>query len=49
HYRQAALLTLLCSASGLTMLGISAPVWGLLLGVVTLGFTSGWKRQVVGR
>ena len=49
HYRQAALLTMLCSASGLTMLGISAPVWGLLLGVVTLGFTSGWKRQVVSR
>lgn len=46
HYRQAALLTMLCSASGLTVLGISAPVWGLLLGVITLGVSSGWKRQL---
>lgn len=35
-FRQGALLTFLCSASGLSLMGISAPVWGLLAGMVTV-------------
>lgn len=34
--RQSALLTMLCSASGITLIGISAPVWGLVIGVLAL-------------
>ncbi|MDC8829987.1 benzoate/H(+) symporter BenE family transporter [Alteromonas gilva] len=41
--RQSALLTLLCSASGLTLLGISAPVWGLLIGIITLWLHPHWQ------
>lgn len=36
HYRQAGLLTLLCSASGFTLLGLGAPVWGLVLGLIVV-------------
>ncbi|TPV57839.1 benzoate/H(+) symporter BenE family transporter [Aestuariibacter sp. GS-14] len=49
HYRQSALMTMLCSASGLTVLGMSAPVWGLLLGVVTLVVANSWKQPMVGK
>ncbi|OFI34249.1 benzoate/H(+) symporter BenE family transporter [Alteromonas lipolytica] len=43
-FRQGALLTLLCSASGLSLAGISAPVWGLLAGLVTLWLHPHWKQ-----
>lgn len=33
--RTAAIITLLCSASGMTVAGLSAPVWGLLFGLLT--------------
>jgi benzoate membrane transport protein len=36
RHRQAAILTLLCSASGIIIAGISAPVWGLSLGLLML-------------
>lgn len=42
-FRQGAILTLLCSASGLNLIGISAPVWGLLAGLVTLWLHPHWK------
>ena len=45
-YRQGAILTLLCSASGLSLAGISAPVWGLLAGVITLWLHPQWKQPV---
>ena len=45
-YRQGAMLTLLCSASGLSLVGISAPVWGLLVGMVTLWLHPQWKQPV---
>lgn len=32
--RTAAIITLLCSASGITVAGLSAPVWGLLFGLL---------------
>ena len=32
--RTAAIITLLCSASGMTVAGLSAPVWGLLFGLL---------------
>ncbi|GGW80540.1 benzoate/H(+) symporter BenE family transporter [Alteromonas halophila] len=32
--RTAAVITLLCSASGVTVAGLSGPVWGLILGVI---------------
>ena len=37
--RHAALMTFLCSASGLTLASITAPVWGLALGVIVLFFS----------
>lgn len=45
-FRQGAILTLLCSASGLSLVGISAPVWGLLVGMVTLWLHPQWKQPV---
>ena len=45
-FRQGAMLTLLCSASGLSLVGISAPVWGLLVGMVTLWLHPQWKQPV---
>ena len=45
-FRQGAILTLLCSASGLSLAGISAPVWGLLAGVITLWLHPQWKQPV---
>lgn len=47
HFRQSALLTLLCSASGITLAGISAPVWGLLLGIITLMLHPNWRSRSV--
>lgn len=35
-YRHASTLTLLCSASGITFAQLTAPVWGLVLGLVVL-------------
>lgn len=39
HYRGAALITLVCSASGMTLWNLSAPVWGLLLGLIWSAFS----------
>ncbi len=36
HQREAALITLLVSASGITLFGISAAFWGLIAGIITL-------------
>ena len=36
HEREAAGLTFLITASGINILGISAPFWGLLAGIVML-------------
>lgn len=35
QHREAALITFLCSASGITLLGIGAAFWGLIAGVLT--------------
>ncbi|NVK54512.1 MAG: benzoate/H(+) symporter BenE family transporter [Alteromonadaceae bacterium] len=45
--RQSALLTLLCSASGLTLIGISAPVWGLLVGMITMWIHTRCKQPQI--
>ena len=37
YYREAALLTFLVTASGISVLGINAVIWGLLIGVLVLG------------
>nr|MBF0681671.1 benzoate/H(+) symporter BenE family transporter [Pseudomonas sp.] len=36
HEREAALITFMVTASGLTLFGIGAALWGLIAGVVTL-------------
>lgn len=38
--RQPALVTLLCSASGITLAQLTAPVWGLLLGLICYAVAS---------
>ena len=37
HEREAALITFMVTASGLTLFGIGSALWGLIAGVVTLG------------
>ncbi|WP_049760576.1 benzoate/H(+) symporter BenE family transporter [Deinococcus deserti] len=44
RWREAALLTLVVTASGITVLGVSAPVWGLLLGW-SLAWMRGWRER----
>ncbi|SMB97179.1 benzoate membrane transport protein [Deinococcus hopiensis KR-140] len=44
RWREAALLTLVVTASGLTWLGVSAPVWGLILGW-SLATARGWRER----
>ncbi|NMH59297.1 benzoate/H(+) symporter BenE family transporter [Alteromonas ponticola] len=39
HHRHAGTLTFLCSGSGLTMIGLGSPVWGLMLGGLIVAFT----------
>jgi benzoate membrane transport protein len=36
HEREAAGLTFLITASGISLLGVSAPFWGLLAGIIML-------------
>ena len=36
HYRKAALMTLVCTASGMSLFKLGAPVWGLGLGLLML-------------
>jgi len=43
--REAAMITFVVSASGVTVIGISAPFWGLLAGLAFLG----WHRARAGR
>ncbi|WP_414829787.1 benzoate/H(+) symporter BenE family transporter [Alteromonas sp. H39] len=47
EYRQAATLTLVCSASGITLAQLTAPVWGLALGllVMMMGASPFRRRQ----
>lgn len=42
-YRESALLTFVCTLSGITFLGVGAAVWGLLLGLAHLGISQ--KRK----
>ncbi len=44
RWREAALLTLVLTASGFTWLGVSAPVWGLGLGW-SLAAVRGWRER----
>ncbi|GGK43658.1 hypothetical protein GCM10008955_41740 [Deinococcus malanensis] len=44
RWREAALLTLVVTASGITVLGLSAPIWGLTLGW-GLACLSGWRER----
>ena len=44
-HRKAALLTLLCSASGITVAQLGAPVWGLLTGLCVLGLDKPYSRH----
>lgn len=37
RYRGPALLTLVCSASGMSLFALGAPVWGLMLGLLMVG------------
>ena len=37
HHRHPALITLLCTASGMTLFQLGSPVWGLLLGLLLYG------------
>jgi benzoate membrane transport protein len=43
-YREAAIVTLLATASGLTLLGVGGAMWGLMLGLGVLGL-----RRLIGR
>ena len=44
-HRKAALLTLLCSASGITVAQLGAPVWGLLTGLCVLGLDKVYQKM----
>lgn len=44
-HRKAALLTLLCSASGITVAQLGAPVWGLLSGLCVLGLDKLYQKM----
>ena len=44
RWREAALLTLVITASGFTWLGVSAPVWGLALGW-SLAAVRSWREH----
>jgi benzoate membrane transport protein len=46
--REAAVVTLLVSASGIMALGVSAPFWGLLAGLALLGLQRARRRPVAG-
>ncbi|MET9696654.1 benzoate/H(+) symporter BenE family transporter [Streptomyces sp. NPDC006529] len=43
-YREAAVVTFLATASGVTLLGIGSAFWGLLAGALTLLVTNGFRR-----
>jgi benzoate membrane transport protein len=42
--REAALITFLCTASGLTLWGVSSAFWGLVLGLLTLALRNRLRR-----
>jgi benzoate membrane transport protein len=42
RYREAVLVTMLATASGVSPLGIAAPFWGLLIGLLLFGLTK-WR------
>lgn len=44
EHRKAAIVTLLCTASGVSVMQLGAPVWGLLLGLVVLGLDKAIAR-----
>ena len=44
HQREAALVTFVVTASGLTLLGVGAPFWGVVAGAVTLLAQNAFKR-----
>jgi benzoate membrane transport protein len=44
RYREAAIVTLLATASGLTLLGVGGAMWGLLLGLGVVGLRAGVER-----
>ncbi|MEG3766013.1 benzoate/H(+) symporter BenE family transporter [Alteromonas sp. 14N.309.X.WAT.G.H12] len=41
EHRKAAMMTLLCSASGISVIQLGAPVWGVFLGLLVLGLEQG--------
>lgn len=46
--KESALVTFLITISGITLLGIGAPFWGLIGGMITYGILTGnirWLRQ----
>lgn len=45
-YREAAIITLLVTASGINLLGIAAAFWGILAGGLTQCLLHGWQRKV---
>ena len=44
EHRKAAIVTLLCTASGVSVMQLGAPVWGLLLGLLVLGLDKAVAR-----
>ena len=42
--RAAAAITLAVTASGVAMLGVGSPFWGLLAGLLVVGLDNGWRR-----
>jgi benzoate membrane transport protein len=44
--REAALITFLVTASGVTLAGIGAPFWGLVAGVFALAVQSGSRERL---
>ena len=46
-YRESALLTFVCTLSGISFLGIGAAVWGLLLGLTHLGMHKNKPNTVI--
>lgn len=45
QYREAAIVTLLVTASGVSFFGVAAAFWGLLAGVLTMLVVNGWRRS----
>lgn len=45
EHREAAVITLLVTASGVSFFGVAAAFWGLVAGAVTMLMVNGWRRS----